>query len=134
MCERESLVVAALKAGGLPEELRVHVESCTECQDAVLVFEYLAEESAAAQVETPLAGLVWFKSQLQLGREAAERAERPLVWGYRVAAALAAGGVIWASAWVKGAGALMAAAFIGSAVVLGLTAGGLLIAARGRGK
>jgi hypothetical protein len=134
MCERESLVAAALKAGGLPEELRVHVESCAECRDAVLVFEFLAEVSEAEQMETPPAGLVWFKSQLRLRREAAERAERPLVWGYRVAAALAMGGMIWASIWVAGAGALMAATLIGSVFVLGLTAGGLLMAARDRGK
>lgn len=132
MCERESQIAAALKADRLREELRIHVQSCPDCQDAMLVFEFLREEGEAAQAETPPAGLVWFKSQLRLRREAAERAERPLVWGYRIAAALAVGGMIWASVWVAGAGALMAATLIGSVLVLGLTAGGLLIVARDR--
>lgn len=132
MCEREKSVVAALKTGGLTEELRAHLRECAACQDALLVAGFLSAEAETAPVEVPAAGLVWFKSRLRLRREAAERAERPLVWGSRIAAALALAGMIWASAWVAGAGALLAASLIGSLLVLTVTAGGLLLAARNR--
>lgn len=130
MCEREREIVVALANGALHEELQSHVASCTDCQDAALVAGFLSSE--LVEVEVPAGGLVWFKSQIRLRREAAERAELPLVWGNRIAAALAAGGMIWASIWVASAGPLLAATLIGSILVLGLTAGGLLIAARDR--
>lgn len=132
ICERESEAVAAKLKGEWPEELKAHAAQCLHCQDAMLVAAFLTEAAGKERVEVPSAGLVWFKSQLRLKREAVERAERPLVWGQRAAAALAATGVAWAASWVMGTSASLAVALIGSCIVLGLTAGGLLLAARER--
>lgn len=130
ICERESEAVAASLKGGWPEELRAHVTHCLQCQDAMLVAAFLTETAEKERVEVPAAGLVWFKSQLRLRRETVERAERPLVWGQRAAAVIACTGMAWAMSWVLGISTSLAMAMIGSCVVLGLTAGGLLLAAR----
>lgn len=132
ICERESEAVAAKLKGEWPPELKAHVAQCLHCQDAMLVAAFLAETVERERVEVPSAGLVWFKSQLRLKREAVERAERPLVWGQRAAAVIAAAGVVWAASWVTGISTSLAVALIGSCIVLGLTAGGLLLAARER--
>jgi hypothetical protein len=132
MCEREPQALAARLSGVWPEELRQHVSLCAGCQDALLVTGFLNELAGEEAASVPAAGLVWFKAQMRLRREAVERAERPLVWGQRVAMVLAGGAMVWASAWAAGTNSLLATALIGSCVVLGLTAGGLLFAARER--
>ncbi len=132
MCERESQAVAARLSGEWPAGLKQHVAQCPDCQDALLVSSFLSESPVAHTVDVPAAGLVWFKAKLRLRREAMERAERPLVWGQRVAAAIAGGAMVWGAAWSLGTNATLAAALIGSCVVLALTAGGLLLAARER--
>ncbi|NWF83138.1 MAG: hypothetical protein HXY18_04835 [Bryobacteraceae bacterium] len=132
ICERESEAVAARLKGEWPAELKAHVAQCLHCQDALLVAALLTETAEKERVEVPAAGLVWFKSQLRLKREAVERAERPLVWGQRAAAVIAGAGVVWAASWAMDTSASLAVALIGSCIVLGLTAGGLLLAARER--
>jgi hypothetical protein len=132
MCERESQAVAARLAGVWPVELKQHVARCAECQDAILVSSFLCESGSAETTEVPAAGLVWFKTKLRLRREAVERAERPLVWGQRVAVVIGCCAIAWASVWAAGTSALLAACLIGSCIVLILTAGGLLLAARER--
>lgn len=131
MCEREPQATAARASGDWTEDLKQHVAHCPECQDALLVAGFFSG-TGGEETAVPAAGLVWFKSQLRLRREAMDRAERPLVWGQRVAAAIAATAMLWLSAWAAGTSAPLAAALIGSFVVLGLAAGGLLLAARDR--
>jgi len=132
MCERESQAAAARLSGEWPAELTQHVAQCPDCQDALMVSSFLSEGPGADAIEVPAAGLVWFKAKLRLRREAAERAELPLVWGQRVVAAIAGGAMVWGASWALGTNATLSAALIGSCLVLGLTAGGLLLAARER--
>jgi hypothetical protein len=132
MCERESQAVAARLSGQWPAGLTQHVAQCPDCQDALMVSSFLSECPGAGSAEVPAADLVWFKAKLRLRREAVERAERPLVWGQRVVAAIAGGAMLWGAAWSLGTNATLAASLIGSCLVLGLTAGGLLLAARER--
>lgn len=132
MCERESQAVRARLSGEWPDELKAHVAQCAHCQDALLVSSFLNEAAGRERVDVPAVGLVWFKSQLRLKREAAERAEKPLVWGQRAVVAIAGVGMAWAASWVMGTSTSLAVALIGSCVVLSLTAGGLLLASRER--
>ena len=132
MCERESQSVAARLSGDWPDELKRHVAQCPHCQDALLISSFLAEAGGPDNADVPAAGLVWFKSQLRLRREAVERAERPLVWGHRVAIAIAGGALVCGAAWAMGTSGILYLALMGSSLVLTLTACGLLLAARER--
>ncbi len=132
MCDREPLAVKAQLSGQWPGELKAHVAQCAGCQEAVLLTGYLHAAGAQQRVDTPAAGMVWFKAQLRLRREARERAERPLVWGQRAVLLMAGAGMAWAAGWAMGTSASLAAALIGSCVVLSLTAGGVLLASRER--
>ena len=83
-CDRETDVLAAVRAGRWPEacdaELRAHVAGCAACADVVLVAEALRGQEAGDGLEArlPAVGLVWWKAQIRARREAAERAAEPM--------------------------------------------------------
>ncbi len=83
-CEFEAEVLtAAIHANwprGANEELRDHVRSCEICSDAAAVAVSLAAvREADRPVEIPSSGLVWWRAQLRMRREAAVVAERPMI-------------------------------------------------------
>jgi hypothetical protein len=85
-CEYEEQVVAALGAGHVPDELAAHVDQCAVCQEAKLVFHFLATASAG-QGETPAstAGLIWWRARLYEKRALAARSVAPIQTAQTVA-------------------------------------------------
>ena len=96
-CVREAEVVEAVISGRWPAacdpELRSHATDCHICKDIVLVSSALQGErdSAVSSAALPSAGLVWWRAELRLRREAAWAAERPMKFVHWLAAASAAG-------------------------------------------
>lgn len=83
-CEFEAEVLAAVVQSAWPhgvgEDLRAHVRTCELCSDAAAVAGSLAVvREADRSVEIPSSGLVWWRVQLRMRREAAAAAERPII-------------------------------------------------------
>ena len=99
-CVREAEVVEAVISGRWPAacdpELRSHAMDCDICKDIVLVSSALQSErdSAVLHAALPSAGLVWWRAELRMHREAARAAERPMKLVHSLAAASAAGVVV----------------------------------------
>lgn len=113
-CPLESKIVAALQLGALPAELAKHTLGCPECADTLLVASCLGNPG---EVEVPAAGLVYWKAEIRLRREQAERAMAPMrimeraAVGTLVAIALIGGawsGSPWIPAAVAGCGVMVA--------------------------
>jgi hypothetical protein len=78
ICERESLVVTAVRSGAWPAELEQHASACAACTEtkrvAQLFLEHAADSSARSQ---PLpANILWRKLQAQRQQLAIRRATR----------------------------------------------------------
>ncbi len=126
-CEKEQRVLECLLGGSWPgpagESLPEHTVTCPVCSDLVLAVEHLREESrrAVTAAALPEAGLVWWKAQLRLKRDAADRATQPIAMVERLALACAslssAGVVFWKwpeiSAWVNRLGDIASRASFG---------------------
>src|SRR5271155_5167310 len=86
-CEKESLVIEAVRSGSWDADLREHAAHCGACSDAALAARVLNEMMAIDQVEAriPGAGLMWWKAQLVARRTAAERATQPISFVERFA-------------------------------------------------
>jgi len=83
-CAREQEIRQALKAGIWPEacgsELRAHVESCTSCNDFVLVtetFQGARVESSQEAASVP-PGLLWWRAQLRRRNAVTEQVSKPM--------------------------------------------------------
>ena len=114
-CEYESAVLEAVEWGRWPHgcaaELRAHVAQCAICADVALVARILEPESRRARAEAPLpaAGVVWWKVQLRVRREAAARDAEPIAWVERAAAcfgvvslvALILRRWVWVTTWIE---------------------------------
>jgi hypothetical protein len=89
-CQRESEVVAAVRAGQWSTELRAHLAGCEICAEAVVVTEFLqAETQTECSPALPSAGQVWWKAQIRGRREDAEQALKPVRIAQRTSAACA---------------------------------------------
>ena len=79
-CEKESLVIEAVRSGSWDADLREHAAHCESCSDAALAARVLNEMRAVdlAEARIPDAGLMWWKAQLVAKRTAAERATQPI--------------------------------------------------------
>jgi hypothetical protein len=83
-CDREIEIVEAVTCGrwpaGVDEELQLHAAKCTVCTDVVRVSLALTEDRSDAllSARVPSAGLVWWRSEMRVRREAVERATRPM--------------------------------------------------------
>jgi hypothetical protein len=79
-CEKESLVVEAVRSGSWDADLREHAAHCESCSDVALAARVLNEMRGVDQAEAriPDAGLMWWKAQLVAKRTAAERATQPI--------------------------------------------------------
>jgi hypothetical protein len=89
-CQRESQVVAAVRAGKWSADLRVHLAHCETCAEAALVAESLQAEQQTAELPAlPSASQVWWKVQIRARREDAEQALKPVRVAQRTSAACA---------------------------------------------
>jgi len=79
-CEKEALVIEAVRCGTWDDALRTHAARCPVCADAALAADLLRELSDLdnTQVTLPNGGLIWWKAQLKAKRAAAERATQPI--------------------------------------------------------
>lgn len=93
-CGRETEVAEIVSSGAtLSEDLGEHIESCPVCRDLVDVLEAFRETYTAELQETrvPPPMLLWWRAELQLRRDAARRAVRPITLAHAFAAAAAIG-------------------------------------------
>jgi hypothetical protein len=89
-CQRESQVVAAVRAGQWSADLRAHLAGCEICAEAALVAELLQAEQQTAELPAlPSAGQVWWKAQIRGRREDAEQVLKPVRVAQRTSAACA---------------------------------------------
>jgi hypothetical protein len=96
-CLRESELIELICSGRWPEhcgaELRSHIEGCAVCSETVKVASALHSDfvNAASGARIPSAGVVWWRSELRMRREAVQSAERPLTIIHAFAGAAALG-------------------------------------------
>jgi hypothetical protein len=130
VCPREREVVAQAHAGPLTVEIRRHLATCDACAEALLVTSFLQRATTEGSEELPPAGLVWWKAQLRLRREAEERAARPILWMERAALVLAAVSLGVAGTWwrVEAGPMLWWAAAAGLGVLGAVAAGAVWVA------
>jgi hypothetical protein len=95
-CAREQDVLDALATGaareGWSDDLRAHVDACTNCGEIVAVALPLLQEhhEAVEGAQPPSSGIVWWRAQMRARQEAAKAATRPITV---VQGAAVAGGV-----------------------------------------
>ena len=79
-CEKEQVVVAALLAGALPDELLAHVSVCEVCTEVAQVSHALLYQVAPAAdvLRLPDASLVWKRAQALAKQQAIAKATRPI--------------------------------------------------------
>jgi hypothetical protein len=97
-CEKEQVVVAALLAGGLPDDLLAHVSACEVCTEGAQVSHALFHEVAPAEdvLRLPDASLVWKRAEKLAKRQAIARATRPI----RIARICAGVAALFAVPWL----------------------------------
>jgi hypothetical protein len=91
-CEKEPMVIEAVRRGRWEESLQAHAQDCPVCADAVLAARFLEEMRVADLLEAkvPDAGWMWWRAQLRARREAARRATQPITLVEHLACACAA--------------------------------------------
>jgi hypothetical protein len=113
-CEKETLVIEAVRCCCWEDELRAHAAECGVCADAALAAQFLREMQDAdlAEVKVPSSGWMWWRAQLMAKRAAAERATEPIMLVEQIAGACsllsAIGILIWQwhaiRAWIAALG------------------------------
>lgn len=97
ICDHELAILAALRAGGLDDAGRRHVDSCPVCAAAVAAehaVTAVAAAFAAGAAPLPAASAVWLRGRLRARAAAEARALRPLAVWQAVAAMIAAAGLL----------------------------------------
>ncbi len=102
-CTAEDAVLAALRSGDWPADLRRHVDRCPACAEVLLVAGALAEDARSAAHDRPLPdpGGIWLDARLRARRLEVDRATRPIAVMRRLAAAGAAAAVLVAGTWLR---------------------------------
>ncbi|HKV81773.1 MAG TPA: hypothetical protein VJP02_26735 [Candidatus Sulfotelmatobacter sp.] len=79
-CEKEQVVVAAMLAGALPDDLLAHVSVCEVCTEVAQVSQALLHEVAPAAdlVRLPDARQVWNRAEILARQRAIAKATRPI--------------------------------------------------------
>lgn len=79
-CDKEAIVIEAVRRGQWEENLRVHAQDCPVCADALLATHFLCEMQTAdlAGARVPDAGWMWWRAQLRAKHTAAQRATQPI--------------------------------------------------------
>src|SRR5262245_5922746 len=97
-CPRETEIFQKISANKWPDcsahDLLVHVEGCSVCKDLVLVAQALVESDAISRREAPVpsAGIIWWRAEMRMRREAVRAASRPIKF-IQAAAGVCAGGL-----------------------------------------
>ena len=89
-CPAEKELEASLRQGRWPHacdpDLHVHVDSCRDCQDLVLVTQTLQKAKSngeqPARLQSP--GLLWWRAQLRRRKEAIQSVTEPLAVAERI--------------------------------------------------
>jgi hypothetical protein len=117
-CPREIEVLDALRSGAWPagcdEELRAHPADCASCRDLVEVATALFADRDASIHEGafPGSGVIWWKMQMRLRREAMVSARRTLLLVQACALSIAGGlALLMLRLFVPGWTALVASIF-----------------------
>lgn len=82
LCDYERQIRLAVKNNSLGDDLKKHLESCGDCRETQKIARFFQMNAAASEriaAKLPTAGFVWWKSQLQKKRAAAERAGKPIL-------------------------------------------------------
>lgn len=93
-CSRQSEVQQMLARGhwphACPPELRAHIGACKVCPELLLVTQAFQQSraNAAAEVQLPAAGAIWWRAQLRRRNAAVERIARPMFGAYVFALAI----------------------------------------------
>jgi hypothetical protein len=79
-CEKEQVVVAALLAGALPDDLLAHVSVCEVCAEVAQLSHALLHQVArtADVLRLPDASLVWKRAEALAKQQAIAKATRPI--------------------------------------------------------
>ena len=86
-CSHEQSIIAAVQTECWPDALRMHLASCTPCQETFQVAGYMHSLAAVEDDPRPLpdAKVIWLKAQLAQRRASAAEALRPVETFQRVA-------------------------------------------------
>jgi hypothetical protein len=128
-CPEEASVLAALAAGSMADELAAHVDACPVCQEAKLVWGYLAGcGRAESDVPIEAAAAIWWRAQIAKKRIAAHRSIAWIDTMQKMAIAIAAlaAAAIGAWQWPKLSG-MAPLALAGSAAVLLLLVASVIV-------
>ena len=89
-CNKQDVVLEAVKTGKWNNETRTHFESCTICREEAKVWSWLKSFAQETEKEAnPAAyGLIWLKAQFMEKQEAQRKALHPLVISQIVVGAL----------------------------------------------
>lgn len=79
-CAKEQVVVAALLAGALPDDLLAHISVCEVCTEVAHVSHALLQQVAcsAEELHPPDASVVWRRAQALAKQQAIAKATRPI--------------------------------------------------------
>lgn len=95
-CEKENLLLGALRSGAWTPEIRAHAQECPVCSDLALVDEFLQNEAGlTAPIALPEPSLVWWKAQIAIKKRAMGRATRPVQAAQVMACFVSAIALIW---------------------------------------
>lgn len=96
-CEREALVASALNAGAFDgdDSLVTHAAGCPVCSEVVLITRFLKTETPDVAPQLPDAGILWWRAQLDVKRNAVARATRAVRIVRSLAYITAAGAMAW---------------------------------------
>ncbi|MBI5084432.1 MAG: hypothetical protein HZB13_07535 [Acidobacteria bacterium] len=128
-CGREQEIVRAVSNGEWPDELRAHFAGCESCAETALVAGCMQLAAGPSNVQVPEAGLVWWRAQLRMRREAVARAERPMVIAEKAAGVAAVLAGAWGAAWLSSEAALAAAVGAVGLALMGAAAAAVLAVA-----
>ena len=84
-CRHESTIAAALSNGELPEDLHLHLESCAACAEVISTARHLHQlAEGLAREPVPGAASMWWRLNLRMRQQKAQRAQVPLIWMARI--------------------------------------------------
>jgi len=90
ICEKERIVLQALKSGEWTEALRQHAEQCEECRKTVRLFPWIQNLSVETEKEASLPNYRWIMMQAEWRREQSENQKFKRWYTYTIAAMVAA--------------------------------------------
>lgn len=126
-CSEESVIVAAIRGGGLTDGQRDHLSSCAHCREVSTVAGWLVASAADPAVlpMIPESDALWWRSrivrELCERDEAVDRRTRPLIVVQGASALLAVIGLMGVALSNDAVNAVLDSAFAGSGQAVGLS-------------